>query len=166
MYLALEIKFSSRRSFTAFSAASDFSEDYFLRRWATMLTPGSTASLWQVTLGSISGMSAALHASRSAFSFKQATSCALASLGRSLPILKFFDGSFPKGTNSKSQSGIGLRSFALSGSFFSHFCSLRSSLEHLGSSLTRFVSIVLALAFPLSSAVLMDWETKFWVLLA
>jgi len=111
-------------------------------------------------------MSAALQANKSTFSLRQAISCALTSSGRSLPILKFFEGSFPKGTNSNSPSGIGLRSFALSRSFFSLFCYLKSSLVNLGSSSTKFASKVLAAAFPLSSASLLDRETKLWVLLA
>jgi len=161
-----EIKFASRRSFTAFSTASDFLGDCLLRRWATALTPGSTVNWWQATLGSIPGMSIALHANRSAFFLRLAISCALTSLGRSLPILKFIEGSFPKGTSSNSLSGIGLRSFALSRSFFSLFCSLRSSLVNLRSSSTKFVSRVLAASFPLSSAGLMDWGTEFWAWLA
>src|ERR1051325_670994 len=106
-YLASEMKFASRRSFTAFSAASAFSGDC-LRLCCTMaLAAGSMASWWQATSGSSLGISAALHAKRSAFSRRQALSCFFARSGRSAPILTHLLGSSLRGTSSNSPSGIG-----------------------------------------------------------
>ncbi|MCI76977.1 hypothetical protein A2U01_0098247, partial [Trifolium medium] len=59
------------------------------------------ASWWHATSGSRPGISATLHANRSAFSRRQVFSCFLTKSGRSAPIFTPLFGSSPRGMSSK-----------------------------------------------------------------